>query len=85
MLSTPSAKTRLPNKILRRKGSGKEVLAVAVDKNQAPRSRIAAIYTLKQLLGSKSHKHLLSLLNDPAVAEQAIRALADESLNSMDS
>ena len=79
MLSTPSAKTRLhaQQEILRRGGSGKEVLAVAVDKNQAPRSRIAAIYTLKQLLGSKSHKHLLSLLNDPAVAEQAIRALAD--------
>ena len=79
MLSTPSAKTRLhaQQEILRRKGSGKEVLAVAVDKNQAPRSRVAAIYTLKQLLGSKSHKHLLSLVNDPAVAEQAIRALAD--------
>ena len=79
MLSTPSAKTRLhaQQEILRRGGSGKEVLAVAVDKNQAPRSRIAAIYTLKQLLGSKSHKHLLSLVNDPAVAEQAIRALAD--------
>ena len=79
MLSTPSAKTRLhaQQEILRRGGSGKEVLAVAVDNNQAPRSRVAAIYTLKQLLGSKSHKHLLSLLNDPAVAEQAIRALAD--------
>ena len=45
MLSTPSAKTRLhaQQEILRRGGSGKEVLAVTVDKNQA-RVKVAAIY-----------------------------------------
>ena len=79
LLSTPSAKTRLhaQQEILRRGGSGKEVLAVAVDKRLAPRSRVAAIFTLKQLLGTKSHKDLLKLVNDPAVAEHALRALAD--------
>ena len=79
LLSTPSAKTRLhaQQEILRRGGSGKEVLAVAVDKRLAPRSRVAAIFTLKQLLGTKSHKDLLKLIDDPAVAEHALRALAD--------
>ena len=79
LLTTPSAKTRLhaQQEILRRGGSGKEVLAVAVDKRLAPRSRVAAIFTLKQLLGTKSHKDLLKLVNDPAVAEHALRALAD--------
>jgi len=79
LLSTPSAKTRLhaQQEILRRGGSGKEVLAVAVDKKQDPKSRVAAIYTLKQLLGTKSHKELLKLVDDPAVAEHALRALGD--------
>jgi HEAT repeat protein/plastocyanin len=79
LLTTPSAKTRLhaQQEILRRGGSGKEVLAVAVDKRLAPRSRVAAIFTLKQLLGTKSHKDLLKLVDDPAVAEHALRALAD--------
>jgi hypothetical protein len=55
----------------------KEVLAVAMDKKQATKSRIAAIYTVKQLLGEKSHTQLLELAKDPAVAEHALRALAD--------
>ena len=79
LLRTPSAKTRLhaQQEILRRGGSGKEVLAVAVDKAIAPKCRVAAIFTLKQLLGEKSHKDLLKLIDDPAVAEHALRALAD--------
>lgn len=79
MLTTPSAKARLhaQQEILRRGGEGREVLAVAVDKKLTPRARVAAIYTLKQLLGSKSHEELLKLVDDPAVAEHALRALAD--------
>ena len=79
LLTTPSAKTRLhaQQEILRRGGSGKEVLAVAVDKRLSRKSRVAAIFTLKQLLGTKSHKDLLKLIDDPAVAEHALRALAD--------
>ena len=53
------------------------MLAVALDSAQATKSRIAAIYTIKQLLGTKSHAHLVKLANDPTVAEHAIRALAD--------
>jgi putative heme-binding domain-containing protein len=79
MLTTPSAKTRLhaQQEILRREGSGKEVLAVATDKKLDRKARVAAIFTLKQLLGTKSHKELLKLVDDPAVAEHALRALAD--------
>jgi hypothetical protein len=79
LLSSPSAKTQLhaQQEILSRGGKGKEVLAVALDSAQATKSRIAAIYTIKQLLGTKSHAHLVKLANDPTVAEHAIRALAD--------
>jgi hypothetical protein len=79
LLSSPSAKTQLhaQQEILRRGGMSKEVLAVAMDKKQATKSRIAAIYTVKQLLGEKSHPKLLELAKDQAVAEHALRALAD--------
>ena len=79
MLTTPSAKTRLhaQQEILRRGGEGREVLAVAMNKKLTPRTRVAAIFTLKQLLGTKSHKDLLKLVDDPAVTEHALRALAD--------
>ena len=80
LLTTPSAKTRLhaQQEILRRGGSGKEVLAIVLDKEVAPRARVAALYTLKQLLGKKSHRTLLKLVGDhPRVAEHALRALAD--------
>ena len=79
LLSSPSAKTQLhaQQEILRRGGKGKEVLDIALDSTQAAKSRIAAIYTIKQLLGTKSHSHLVKLANDSTVAEHAIRALAD--------
>jgi len=79
LLSSPSAKTQLhaQQEILRRGGMSKEVLAVAMDTKQATKSRIAAIYTVKQLLGEDSHSQLLELVDDPAVAEHALRALSD--------
>ena len=79
LLSSPSVKTQLhaQQEILRRGGMSKEVLAVAMDKKQATKSRIAAIYTVKQLLGEKSHPQLLELAKEQAVAEHALRALAD--------
>ena len=40
-------------------------------------ARVAAIFTLKQLLGPKSHAILLKLASVPAVREFALRALAD--------
>ncbi len=40
-------------------------------------ARVAAIFTLKQLQGEKSHDALLALANDPAVREHVLRAVAD--------
>ena len=79
LLSSPSAKTQLhaQQEILRRGGKGKEVLDIALDSTQAAKARSAAIYTIKQLLGAKSHSHLARLANDTTVAEHAIRALSD--------
>lgn len=79
LLTSPSAKTQLhaQQEILRRGDMNKEILNVAMDANQATKSRVAAIYTAKQLLAEKSHPHLLKLVEDPTVAEHALRALAD--------
>ncbi len=40
--------------------------------------RVAAIFTLKQLLGEKSHDALLKLLKQEVVREYALKALADD-------
>ncbi|HYG73583.1 MAG TPA: c-type cytochrome [Planctomycetota bacterium] len=39
--------------------------------------RVAAIFTLKQLLGAKSHDALIKMAGTPAIKEFALRALAD--------
>ena len=39
--------------------------------------RVAAIFTLKQLRGEKSHPALLALSQDPLIRESTIRAMAD--------
>jgi putative heme-binding domain-containing protein len=79
LLRTASAKTRLnaQQELLRRGKGGSAVLAVANDKAASGESRVAAIFTLKQLLGAKSHSDLIKLAKDPAVQEHALRALAD--------
>jgi hypothetical protein len=79
LLSSPSAKTQLhaQQEILRRRGMSKEVLAVAMDTKQATKSRIAAIYTVKATAWRSFTSQLLELAKDPAVAEHALRALAD--------
>ena len=79
LLTSPSAKTQLhaQQEILIRGDMSKEILNVAMDAKQATKSRVAAIYTAKQLLAEKSHPHLLKLVEDPTVAEHALRALAD--------
>jgi len=40
-------------------------------------SRIAALFTLSQLLGAESHRSLVEWSQDPVLAESALRALAD--------
>jgi putative heme-binding domain-containing protein len=80
-LGSPSAFARLyaQREILRRGGSefagGLEKLAAS----EAPLAqRVAAIFTLKQLLGEKSHAALVRLAKHDAVREFALRALADD-------
>ncbi len=79
LLTSASTKARqhAQQEILRRGGNGAEVRNIALDASVDPKARIAAMYTLKQLLGPGSHADLLALADDSAVAEHALRALAD--------
>lgn len=40
-------------------------------------ARVAAIFTLKELLGEKSHPALIKLAEDPTIREYALKAVAD--------
>lgn len=53
------------------------VTKLARDAQQKSSVRIAAIFTLKQLQGEKSHLTLIELARDDTVREFALRALAD--------
>lgn len=66
--------------ILRRGPSAAASLALeklCLNSEASPAGRAAAIYTLKQLNGSKSHPILLKLLEDPILSCVALRALID--------
>ena len=82
LLADPVAVTRLhaQGEILRRGASPaatKAVLALAESSAASLESRVAAIFTLKQLDGTSSHSTLTRLAEDAAVREFALRALAD--------
>ncbi|MDX1564569.1 MAG: NPCBM/NEW2 domain-containing protein, partial [Phycisphaeraceae bacterium] len=82
LLKSPSAKIRLnaQQALLERGASGARasaVKAVAMSKSASLESRVAAIFTLKQLMGTKSHSDLVALAKDSKVTEFALRALAD--------
>ena len=55
-----------------------EGLQKIVEKNDNIGARVAAIFTLKQLLGAKSHPALMELLKHDEVREYALKALADD-------
>ena len=81
-LASPSAFWRLytQREILRR--GPKAVFVAGLEKlasqNASSAVRVAAIFTLKQLLGAKSHDALLRLVGKENVREFALRALADD-------
>ncbi len=54
-----------------------KVLALAADPKQSIETRVAAIFTCKQLLGSNSNEKLAVLLKDDAVREYVLRAMTD--------
>ena len=80
-LSSKSAVQRLETQrqiIDRNKAElGEPVLAVARSGSEHLYSRVAAIFTYKQLLGAKANAALVALAKDAAVREFALRALAD--------
>ena len=55
------------------------VLAIAQSASEHVYSRVAAIFTYKQLIGAKANAALVDLAKDAAVREFALRALADRS------
>jgi len=80
-LATDSATARLATQqeILRRadKAAAPEVLEVAKDTKNSLSSRVAAIYTYKQLLGVEANPRLLDLAKSDELREFALRALTD--------
>lgn len=42
-----------------------------------PATRVAALFTLKQLVGPKSHEAILALMPDPSIREHLLRVVAD--------
>jgi putative membrane-bound dehydrogenase-like protein len=83
MLGSASAVTRqaAQREILRRGKADGAKFAPALEKLAGSREplavRVAAIFTLKQLAGNKSHDVLANLTKDAEVREFALRALAD--------
>lgn len=56
---------------------GEPVLAIAQSASEHLYSRVAAVFTYKQLLGAKANAALVALAKDDALREFALRALAD--------
>ncbi|MED5586920.1 MAG: NPCBM/NEW2 domain-containing protein [Verrucomicrobiota bacterium] len=79
LLRSESASARLAasQELLKRPGLAAAVAAIAVDKKTDLYSRVAAIFTYRQMAGNKAVAILKQLAADPAVKEWALRALAD--------
>jgi putative membrane-bound dehydrogenase-like protein len=64
-----------------RRGASRDVVRrierLVLDRNQPDYARVAAMYTLKQLVGERSHGVLRRAAGDPSVRALALRALAD--------
>jgi len=80
-LLSVSATTRLATQqeILERQelAVGKDILAIAVKSANPTASRVAAMFTYKQLLGSEANPALVELAKDGTIKEFALRALTD--------
>ncbi len=53
------------------------LVGVASNVKELLEARVVALYTVKQLIGTKSHGLLLRCAKDPALRQQALRALTD--------
>jgi putative membrane-bound dehydrogenase-like protein len=82
LLREPSHRTRREaQRMLLRRGlkrsAVRELTALSRDLQAPVASRVAAIFTLQQGLGSGSHDLLVSLTREPSIAAWALRALTD--------
>ena len=50
---------------------------IVLDRNRPAFARVAAMFTLKQMTGQRSHNAIVRAIGDPAIRAQAIRALTD--------
>ncbi|MEP6781740.1 MAG: family 16 glycoside hydrolase [Gemmatimonadaceae bacterium] len=81
-LISPNSEHRLQaqHELLRRGEKAGVVSAlntIVLDKKQQPYARVAAMFTLKQLIGERANKTLIAAASDPAVKALALRALVD--------
>lgn len=79
LLRSESATARLAasQELLNRPKEANAVAIVAADKSASLESRVAAIFTYKQMIGAKANAGLLKLAADPAVQEWSLRAMTD--------
>ncbi|NCG55353.1 MAG: heme-binding protein, partial [Proteobacteria bacterium] len=63
--------------LLQRPKTMNAVASIAANKSAPLHSRVAAIFTYKQMAGPKAGKGLAKLSSDAAIAEWALRAMAD--------
>ncbi len=75
--ASATARTAASQELLNRPVAAKAVAVVAVDTAASLESRVAAIFTYKQMEGAKANPGLLRLSTDPTVREWALRALTD--------
>lgn len=81
-LHSPSHRRRLEAQrtLLRRPSAAQQapaLVALAANGEASLASRVAAIFTLKQALGAKSHPELVKLASDAAIRPFVVRALGD--------
>ena len=79
LLTHPSAAMRMhvQRALLRTPASAEALARFAADGAKPLVSRVAAIYTYKQLLGKRANAELRQLASDAQIREHCIRALAD--------
>lgn len=72
-----TARTAASQELLNRPKAADGVAAVALDKKASLESRVAAIFTYKQMAGVGANAGLIKLSEDATVREWALRALTD--------
>ena len=75
--ASATARGAASQELLKRPAAANAVAALALDTGASLESRVAAIFTYKQMAGAGANAGLSKLASDPAVREWALRALAD--------